>query len=199
LRPNNFDRSLPMPSLKSPESYLNHVLESLALGCCARREILDALPVPVYITDPSGLVTYWNRACIEFAGRKPQLGKDRWCVTWRIHTRAGEPLPHELCPMAVAVKERRLVRGEIAIAERPDGTRKAFRPYPTPFFSEDGELIGAINLLIDVSEEQGEALACQAERCRRLSAATSDRQVSEMLDRMAAGYDANAAAILSHE
>ena len=187
-----------MPSLNSPESYLNRALESLALGCSARREILDLLPVPVYITDPSGLVTYWNRACIEFAGREPQLGKDRWCVTWRIHTMADEPMPHDRCPMAVAVKERRLVRGEIAIAERPDGSRKAFRPSPTPFFDEHGELIGAINLLIDVSDEQGEALACQAERCRRLSASTNDRQVSEMLDRMAKGYDANAAAVRTH-
>jgi PAS domain S-box-containing protein len=180
---------------KSPETYLDRALDSLALGKSRRREILDALPVPIYITDPSGLVTYWNRACVELAGREPQLGKDRWCVTWRIYTMTDEFLPHDKCPMAVAVKERRSIRGEVAIAERPDGSRKAFRPYPTPLFSEDGELIGAINMLIDVSEEQSEALASQAERCRRLAAATNDRQVSGMLERMAAGYESNSAAI----
>jgi PAS domain-containing protein len=195
FKPNHFDRSLPMQITNSPQAYLDQALDSLALGRSRRRAVLDALPVPVYITDPDGLVTYWNRACIDFAGREPQLGKDRWCVTWRIHTMEDEPLPHDRCPMAVAVKEGRTIRGEIAIAERPDGTRKAFVPYPTPLFGEDGQLIGAINLLIDVSEEQGEALACQAARCRRLADATSDRNVSGMLDRMAEGYDLNAAAV----
>ena len=41
--------------------------------------------------------------------------------------------------MAVAIKEKREVRGEMAIAMRPDGSRKAFIPYPTPLFDEDGD------------------------------------------------------------
>ena len=102
------------------------------------------------------MVTYWNRACAEFAGREPTLGKDRWCVTWRIHTPADEPLPHDRCPMAMAVKEQRAVRGEVAIAMRPDGSRKAFAPYPTPLFDRDGDLVGAVNMLIDISDEQSD-------------------------------------------
>ena len=47
---------------------------------------LDALPVPVYVTDSAGGVTYWNQACVDFAGRVPQLGEDRWCVTWQLYT-----------------------------------------------------------------------------------------------------------------
>ena len=34
--------------------------------------------------------------------------------------------------MAIALKENRPVRGYEAIAERPDGTRVSFVPYPTP-------------------------------------------------------------------
>ena len=160
-----------------------------------RHAMLDALPVPVYLTDPEGLVTYWNQACVEFAGREPQLGKDRWCVTWQIHTPDDEPLPHDRCPMAVAIKEKRAVRGEVAIAMRPDGSRRAFTPYPTPLFDEDGELTGAVNMLIDVSEEQAEALAEQAERCRRLADAISDRYTTQMLRGMADGYERNANAL----
>jgi hypothetical protein len=97
--------------------------------------------------------------------------------------------------MAVAVKEQREVRGEVAIAMRPDGSRKAFAPYPTPLFAEDGELKGAVNLLIDVSEEQADALEQQAERCHRLAAAVSDRHTGELLRGMAKGYERNAAAL----
>jgi PAS domain S-box-containing protein len=184
-----------MLAATNPQAYLDSALEALELNGNHRLEVLDALPVPVYLTDPDGLVTYWNRACAEFAGREPELGKDRWCVTWRIHTPSDEPLPHDRCPMAMAVKERREIRGEVAIAMRPDGSRKAFTPYPTPLFGKDGELTGAVNLLIDVSAEQASALADQAARCHRLASAVCDRHTTELLRGMAKGYERNAAAL----
>lgn len=161
------------------------------------RAVLDALPVPVYLTDADGLVTYWNQACVDFAGREPVLGEDRWCVTWQLYTLLGEPLRHDECPMAVAIKERRCIRNEIAIAMRPDGTRRAFTPYPTPLLDESGNVTGAVNLLVDVSDEQAEVLADQARRCRRLAGFTHDRQVSEALGHMAADYEQAAADLLS--
>ena len=179
----------------TPEIYLEAALDALESGRVHRRAALDALPVPVYLTDTDGLVSYWNRACVDFAGRQPELGKDRWCVTWRIHTTTDELLPHHQCPMAVAIKERREIRGEVAIAMRPDGSRKAFRPYPTPLFDAGGNLIGAINMLIDVSKEQQGALADQAARCKRLAGTMCDRATAAILRRMAQGYEANAAAL----
>jgi hypothetical protein len=62
-------------------------------------------------------------------------------------------VPHR-CPMAIALSERRRVRNIQAIAERPDGTRIKFQPYPTPLFNEDGEISGGVNLLIELSESQ---------------------------------------------
>ena len=158
------------------------------------RTVIDAFPVPVYTTDADGEITYWNRACVEFSGREPSPG-DRWCVTWKLFTTEGESLPHEDCPMAVAIRQRRPVRNEIAIAQRPDGGRAAFRPYATPLFDSDGAFVGAINLLVDISEEQAGALSTQADRCRRLSRATHDKATAEMLKRMADGYKDTAAAL----
>ena len=154
--------------------------------------MLDELPAPVYTTDPDGSVTHWNRACVEFAGREPELGQDRWCVTWQLYTTTGEPLPHEESPTAQALRQKRAIRDAVAIAERPDGSRVAFRAYPTPLFAADGSLTGAVNMLIDVTDEQSEALHEQAERCRRLADATYDRQTSKVLGEMAAGFDKTA-------
>jgi hypothetical protein len=94
--------------------------------------------------------------------------------------------------MATAIKERRSVRSEIAIAMRPNGSRVAFRPYPTPLFDKAGDLKGAINMLIDISEEQAETLKEQAARCRRLANSTEDPAAREILRSMAAGYDRSA-------
>jgi len=116
------------------------------------RQILQHLPAAIYTTDADGRLTYFNDACVGFSGRTPVLGDDSWCVTWRLYSNDGTPLPHDRCPMAVALKERRPVRGATAIAERPDGTRVSFMPFPTPLLDGHGNLLGAVNMLVDLTD-----------------------------------------------
>ena len=75
------------------------------------RALLEALPAAVYTTDADGRITFYNQAAVEMSGRTPQLGSDKWCVTWRLYNNDGTPLPHDECPMAIALKEQRQVRG----------------------------------------------------------------------------------------
>lgn len=117
------------------------------------RDLLEALPAAVYTTDAAGRITFFNQAAVEMSGRMPEVG-DSWCVTWRLYNPDGSPLSHDECPMAIAVKEDRPIRGTEAIAERPDGTRVPFIPYPTPLHDCDGKLIGAINMLVDITERK---------------------------------------------
>ena len=118
------------------------------------RTVLDALPSAIYATDAAGRITYYNEAAVRLAGRWPELGKDEWCITWRLYWPDGTPMPHDKCPMAIALKEDRPVRGMEAILERPDGTRASFLPYPTPLHDVSGTLVGAVNLLIDISDRK---------------------------------------------
>lgn len=114
------------------------------------RQIVEAMPVAAYTTDRDGLLTCFNSAAVTFAGRTPQVGKDRWCVSWRLYTLDGAPLPHDQCPMAIALKENRTIRGVQAIAEQPAGTRIRFQPHPTPIRDAGGLLIGGFNMLVEV-------------------------------------------------
>jgi len=180
-----------MLSHQNPDQILDSALDALS-NAPDWRPVLDELPAPIYTTDGEGGVTYWNKACVELAGRQPQLGQDRWCVTWKIYTTTGDFMPHDQCPMAETIRSHEPVRGKIAIALRPDGSRIAFRPYPTPLFDADGQFSGAINMLIDVSEEQVEALSEQAERCRRLADATFNREMSGILGSMAEEFQRSA-------
>lgn len=116
------------------------------------RQMIDVLPAAIYTTDCEGRITYFNRAAVEMSGRVPQLGTDEWCTTWKLERADGTSLPHGECPMAVALKEDRMVRGEEIVAVRPDGTRVWVMPYPTPVHDYDGLLIGGINMLVDISE-----------------------------------------------
>lgn len=181
----------------APPHVADQMIRQAVSLAAAREETLDEIPAPVYVTDASGTVTHANRACFEFAGRKPQLGVDRWCVTWKLWTEDGEFLPHDQCPMAVAVQSGRVVRGVSAIAERPDGKRVRFLPYPTPLLTDDGTVLGAVNLMVDMTEsKQAEYFASQALRCERLAARASDDEASEILIRMAKEYRDKASSLV---
>src|SRR6266850_4272645 len=106
------------------------------------RELLDALPAAIYTTDPAGRITFYNQAAVTLAGRKPELGSDRWCVSWRLFWPDGTPMAHDECPMAIALREDRAIRGTELIAERPDGVRTPFCPTLLPCMTRRVNLSG---------------------------------------------------------
>src|SRR6185437_16320167 len=87
------------------------------------REMMEALPAAIYMTDGEGRLTYFNRAAFRLSGRIPEIGTDKWCITWKLFLADVPPLPHDRCPMAVALKGKEIPSGIECIAERPDGTR----------------------------------------------------------------------------
>jgi PAS domain-containing protein len=143
--------------LRARHSSPEQVIEYLSRAAADQRPIevryagmLAALPFAVYTTDATGRITFYNEAAVALWGRRPVLGRDRWCGSWRMYALDGAPLPHDRCPMAVAIREDRRIRHMTAVAERPDGTRVHFRPFPTPLHDANDDLVGAVNVLIDL-------------------------------------------------
>ena len=132
--------------------------EALRLSEARYRELIQALPAAVYICDERGYITLYNQAAVVLWGREPEIGKDLWCGSWKIYRPDGTPLPLDECPMAATLREGRAIRGEEFVIERPDGTRRQVLPHPKPIRNTEGVVVGAINILIDVSYLQ------QAER-----------------------------------
>lgn len=168
----------------------SHLLTLLNGGAAARlidprgepdgaryRLFLNALAVAVYTTDQAGRITFYNEAAADFWGRRPELGEE-WCGSWRLFWPDGRPMAHDECPMAIALRESRAVRGLEAIAERPDGSRVYFTPYPTPLYDDDGQIIGAVNVLVDVSERR---MADEALRAAAHALQVSDAVRDEFL------------------
>ena len=83
------------------------------------RDLVRALPAAIYTTDARGRITFYNAAAAELWGSHPEIGKSEWCGSWKLYWPDGTPLPHDECPMAVALKTGRAVRGVEAVAERP--------------------------------------------------------------------------------
>ena len=136
-------------------------------------DMVEFLPVAVYATDASGRLTYFNDAAVKLSGRVPEIGTDQWCVTWKIFLPDGTPLPHDQCPMAVALTCGTIVAGGEYIAERPDGTRFWFTPYPTVLRDDQGRITGGVNVLVDITARK-QAQTESEERFRTIFQTTSE-------------------------
>jgi PAS domain S-box-containing protein len=117
-------------------------------------ELFDNLPVAIYSCNSSGYITAYNKAAEKLWGRKPVLGKDLWCGSWKIFTPGGEPLDLDSCPMARTLKEGVSIEGEEIIVQRPDETMVNVLPYPVPVFDAYGVIVGAVNTLVDITEQK---------------------------------------------
>jgi PAS domain S-box-containing protein len=116
--------------------------------------LLDALPAAAYTCDAEGLITYYNRRAVEAWGREPRLNDpaDRYCGSFRMVTPDGSPVPHDQCWMALCLREKKVYDGERIVVVRPDGSRLLAEIHATPLFDDDGRLLGAINIVLDITE-----------------------------------------------
>lgn len=137
------------------------------------RELVAALPAAVYTTDAAGRITHYNQAAVDLWGCRPELGVTQWCGSWRLYWPDGTLIPLDQCPMALSLSQNRAVLGMEAIVERPDGTRVPVLPYPTPLRNAAGELVGGVNMLVEITERK------QAEKQLLQLAADSERRVTE--------------------
>jgi PAS domain S-box-containing protein len=120
------------------------------------RRLLDTLPVSAYTCDADGLITYHNQQAVRLWGREPKLHHpaDRFCGSFRLYASDGSPLRHDECWMARALQEGETYEAQEILIERPDGSRVAALAHASPIRDAGGELIGAVNILVDISERK---------------------------------------------
>jgi two-component system CheB/CheR fusion protein len=142
--------------------------------------LIQALPAAIYTTDAAGRITFFNEAAAELWGCRPEIGTSEFCGSWKLYWPDGRPLPHDECPMALVLKEGRVIRGMEAVVERPDGTLIHVIPYPTPLYDESGTLIGAVNMVVDISDRKRADL--DAQRLASIVESSDDAIISKGLD-----------------
>lgn len=117
---------------------------------------LARLPAGAYTCDGEGLITYFNQYALQVWGRAPALNDpaDRYCGSFRLFSANGDLIAHDQCWMALAIRDRRPYQGEEIVVERPDGSRATVLAYATPILDEDGNVVSAINMLVNISDRK---------------------------------------------
>lgn len=125
-------------------------------GEIAFQRLLDKLPAGAYMCDADGLITYFNRRAVEVWGREPKLNspEDRYCGSFKLFATDGSPLPHDQCWMALALRNNAEYNGYEIIIGQPDGRRLTALAYASPLHDANGKLLGAVNVLADISERK---------------------------------------------
>lgn len=119
------------------------------------RDIIQNLPEPVYTCDADGYIQLYNRAAAELWGQEPKPGRDQWTGAWKVlRPEDKTEIPPDLIPMAIVVRNKIPLYGEQIIIQRPDGSLRYVLTYPTPLFDEEGNLTGALNMQIDITDRK---------------------------------------------
>src|SRR5258706_3126994 len=117
------------------------------------QRLLEKLPAGAYTCDADGLITYFNPQAVQLWGRAPRLNDtlDRFCGSFKLFAADGSPIAHDQCWMALALRNGCEYNGQEIVIERADGTRATALAHVNPMFDDSGKLIGAVNLLVDIS------------------------------------------------
>jgi PAS domain S-box-containing protein len=120
------------------------------------RRVLERMPAGTYLCDRHGLITYFNHHAEALWGRAPKLNDpiDRYCGSFKLFAADGTPIDHSECWMALALRNETAYDGKELIIERPDGKRVTVLAHANPIWGDNDELIGAVNVLVDISDRK---------------------------------------------
>ena len=141
--------------------------------------ILDLLPIATFISDAQGAILQYNRRAAELWGRAPRPGQthDNFIQGARFWEADGTPVTRSLRAEVMATGKP--LRNVERTVERVDGARIAISVNIDPLFNADGDVVGAVHCIQDITE-----------RRRAINALELSRQHAlEQEQRLAATYE----------
>src|SRR5262249_26532505 len=116
--------------------------------------ILDLLPIATFICDARGTILQYNRHAVAFWGRAPQPGQtheefSRGSLFFELD---GSQVRRSMISEVLATGKS--VRDVERIVERPDGSSLIVSVNVDPLYDAKGNLVGAVNCFLDITERK---------------------------------------------
>src|SRR5262249_6360056 len=141
--------------------------------------ILELLPIATFICDAKGTILQYNRHAVAVWGAAPDPGQthDEFRKSTRFFEKDGTPVARSL--VAEVLATGRPVRDVERIVEHADGTTLIVSVNIDPLRNAKGELVGAVNCFLDITDRKRADAALERSRVHAL----------EQEQRLAATYE----------
>lgn len=140
-----------MMRLKDANELLERQQAGLERSDRFHRELIDALPVAVFMLDADARLVMFNAEAKAITGRDPELGVPFGGSGAQLLWPDGRSVSLEERPSMIALREGRPLRGVETVIHRADGRKVHGLNYPTPLLDDDGNITGVINVYVDVT------------------------------------------------
>src|ERR1041384_2118120 len=116
--------------------------------------ILDILPVATFVCDAAGIILQYTQLAVEIWGRVPRPGQthEEFTAGVRFFDIDGKEMARS--GLAEAMASGRSARDVERIVERADGSRVIVSLNIDPLRNAKGEVIGAVNCFLDITERK---------------------------------------------
>lgn len=118
-----------------------------------RAQFFEHLPVACYACDCTGVITDFNRRAVELWGREP-LSSDRFTGAHRVLNAQGDPITVEATATAFLLRSGLAQVNKELLIEKPDGRRVTVLSNATLLLDEDGNVVGALDVLQDITDQR---------------------------------------------
>lgn len=125
---------------------------ALLAGTTHFRHILDSIPSAIFICDRDGYIVCYNRHTVALWGREPRLldPADRFCASVRMVSLEGQRVDQE--GGWHSLRAGGSSASTECVAEFSAERQRRVRIYASPMFDAAGELLGTINVWMDMTE-----------------------------------------------
>ena len=155
---------------------------SIIVDAALLQQILDALPIGVWIADPQGMLVANNPAGRDIWQGERWIGPEQYSEYKAWWTDTGKRVEaREWAMTKVITREEAVVRGQMLDIEAFDGTRKTILNHAVPIHDEAGRLRAAIAVNQDISDlkQANDALDLLRRQLQAVSGAVLEAQEEE--------------------
>jgi PAS domain S-box-containing protein len=130
--------------------------------------LLDMLPIATFVSDANGTILQYNRRAVEIWGRSPDPGQTHEQFTENSHFSELDGKPMERSLLAEVLATGMPIRDAERKVMRPDGAEIVVSVNIDPLRNGKGELVGAVNCFLDITERKRMDAALERSRLRAL-------------------------------
>jgi len=120
------------------------------------RQLADCLSIPVFITDTSGNLIFYNEPAEQVLGKRfeetGEMPVEEWSTVFKPLDENGKPLPPEELPLVKTLKDEFPYHKNFKI-ESLKGERQNISVTSYPIISRAGEFLGAVAIFWKIKQQ----------------------------------------------